>query len=87
MAGHVETVKALLAEGADVNATVERGLTKGMTPLMVAAMENAEIVKILLENGADVNARADGVGTALYFARAGNRQEIVRLLKEAGAKE
>jgi hypothetical protein len=88
-AGHVETVKALLAGGADVNAPRERGLDKGTTPLIAAAFEGkAEVVKVLLEKGADVNANSEVAGlTALYFAREGKHQEVVRLLKEAGAKD
>lgn len=86
-AGHAETVKALLAGGADVNLAHERGLLKGITPLMVAASENAKIVKILLEKGADVNAKAGPGVTALSLAQQNKQQEIVRLLKEAGAKE
>ncbi len=47
--GHTETVKALLAAGADVNATSE----KGGTALMGAAMEgHTEIVQLLKEAGA-----------------------------------
>jgi hypothetical protein len=86
-AGHVETVKALVAGGADVNAAVERGLEKGMTPLMLAAVEHAEIVQVLLEKGADVNAKTEVGLTALSLARLCKRQNIVRLLKEAGAKD
>jgi hypothetical protein len=85
-AGSVETVKALAAGGADVNAAVARGLGKGITPLMLA-VEQAEIVKALLEKGADVNARSEAGLTALSLARQGKRQDIVRLLKEAGAKD
>jgi hypothetical protein len=87
-AGHVDTVKALLAGGADVNAGIESGLGKGTTPLMLAAMGNAEIVKVLLEKGAEVNAKTVVGGlTALYFARQSKRQDIIRLLKDAGAKD
>lgn len=87
--GHIETVKALLTGGADVNAPVERGGMKGTTPMMLAAFYGkADVVKALLEKGADVNAKTEMEGlTALYFARESKHQDIVRLLKETGAKE
>jgi hypothetical protein len=84
-AGHIETVNALVTGGADVNAAYKRGLEKGITPLMLA--EHTEIVKSLLEKGADVNAKTEDGTTALTFARDFNRDDIVRLLKEAGAKD
>jgi hypothetical protein len=87
MAGDVETVKALAAGGADVNATVEKGLMNGMTPLMMAALEHAEIVQVLLAKGADVNAKTKTGLTALSLARQSKRPDIVRLLKAAGAKD
>lgn len=88
-AGHVETVRALLAGGADVNAAVERGLSKGTTPLILAASAgDTKVVKALLEKGADVNAKsALGGRTALNVARQGKHQEVIRLLKDAGAKD
>jgi hypothetical protein len=86
VAGHIETVKALVAGGADVNAAIAGHWA--ITPLMLAAATDAEIVKILLEKGADVNARTEERGdTALFFARMRNREDIVRLLKDAGAKD
>ena len=86
VAGHVETVKVLAAGGADVNAAMAGHWA--ITPLMLAAAKDAEIVKILLEKGADVNARTEeGGDTALFFARMRNREDIVRLLTDAGAKE
>jgi len=53
--GRVETVKALLARGAAVNA-VEQWF--GETALMLATAENhVAVVRALIEGGADVNAR------------------------------
>jgi hypothetical protein len=87
-AGSIETVKALAAGGADVNAAVERGLAKGTTPLMLAAAsEHAEVIKTLLEKGADVNAKTEAGLTALVFAREAKREDIVRLLEDADAKD
>ena len=47
--GQVETVRFLLANGADVNARAENG----STALFRASLENIEIGRILLEHGAD----------------------------------
>jgi ankyrin repeat protein len=70
--GHVETARALLDKGANVNATADfpsGGPTapqKGVTALMQAAASgDLPMVKLLVERKADVNAR-DGEGaTAL----------------------
>ena len=62
--GHVETVKLLLARGAEVD-----GRTKGGTALMRAVrFGRAEVVKLLLAAGADVNARDAGENSVLMLA-------------------
>src|SRR4030095_10437729 len=54
--GNVETIKALVAHGADVNAAEQ---WQGQTALVYAAIENhADAVKRLVELGANVNARS-----------------------------
>ena len=62
--GHVETVKLLLARGAEVD-----GRTKGGTALMRAVrFGRGEIVRLLLAAGADVNARDAGENSVLMLA-------------------
>jgi len=82
--GHTDTVKMLLAAGADVNVG---GDPNQPTPLMVAASEGRlDITQILLEAGADVNRDEFGHHeTALYCAALGGRTEIVKLLLQRGA--
>lgn len=81
--GHVNTVRALLGAGADVNATAS-----GITALRIAAaMGNILMVKDLIAAGARINDRDPQGRTALTLARQGKRQEIVRILQSAGARE
>jgi ankyrin repeat protein len=81
------TLKILLDRGADAK-FAEDGL--GITTLMYAAISEGapvEKVKALIERGAEVNARtADGT-TAIDFASRQGNQEVVQLLRKAGAKE
>ena len=80
-------VRLLLEFGADVNATDK----DKVTPLMIAALlGRTEVVRLLIEAGADVNAKDRGNGTALQrgkaMSRGGANSEIVRMLRQAGAK-
>jgi ankyrin repeat protein len=57
-------------------------------PLIEAAsMGDTEKVQTLLAQGADVNAKDSRGCTALMWAKREGHKEIVRILKEAGAKE
>ncbi len=81
--GQVEIVKALLAQGADIN-------TKGrydLTALMLAARNgDTRIVTVLLEGGADVNAKDVTGETALMAAASLENTEIVMALLAKGAE-
>ena len=75
-------VKALLANGANVDAVTE----SGMTPLMYAASNgSAEIVQILLDSGAQVNAKRNDGFTAIDLAAFFGQLGVVRLLLQRGA--
>lgn len=82
--GDIAIVRALLAEGTNVNQKDKLG----KTALMRAAQKGYHvIVEALLEEGADVNAR-DIIGwTALKWAKEKGHIEITTLLKRAGAIE
>ena len=86
--GNTEIVRMLLEAGADVDA---KSRVVGMTALWQAASRgHAEIVKALLEAKADVNAKAhlDGKDyTPLSIAKMMGRAEVIKLLKEYGAKD
>jgi ankyrin repeat protein len=78
----INNAKALLNK--DVNAKDECG----RTALMRAAHHGSSgNVKTLLDMGADVNTSDPWDVTALIMATAQGRDDIVLLLREAGAKE
>ena len=83
MRNDVEAVRALLADGADVD--VPRG--DGMTGLHWAALNgNAEIAGLLIGAGADLDAATRlGAHTPLHIAGKEGNGEIVAILAEAGA--
>jgi ankyrin repeat protein len=76
MNGQTETVRALLAAGADVHATNDSALCSA------ACWGHTEVVKALLASGADVHAYDD---EALRFAAYNGHTEIVKVLLASGA--
>ena len=65
MKGNIEAVKQHLADGTDVNAKNEFGIT----PLHRAASRgHKEIAELLIAKGADVNAKGKNGWTPLHFA-------------------
>ena len=79
--GTLETMKHLLAKGANVNAKNRRG----STPLHWAIHDEAK-VRLLLAHGAGINAKQGDSRTPLYLAATlGNGRNVVRLLLERGA--
>ena len=92
--GEGEIVKLLIQAGADVNAKD----TGGMTALLMASGEifklpsvaqtlRAGVVLTLIQAGADVNVKDRTGRTPLMVATQSGYTEIVRLLREAGARE
>ncbi len=81
--GDVEVVHALLAEGADPNATTG----DGMTALHWAAEQgHAAVAELLLSAGADVEAKTRvGSYTPLHLASRSGSAPIARALLDAGA--
>ncbi|MEI0518875.1 ankyrin repeat domain-containing protein [Brachyspira murdochii] len=80
----LETLKALIENGADVN--VKDDYNK--TALMYASEKgHLEIVKYLLDKGADINAKDNYGKTALMYASEKGHSEVAKFLKSKGAKK
>lgn len=95
--GHVETVKLLLENGADIKAYCEMdklddwwGGDDHITPLHLAVWyEHVETVKLLLKNGADIHASTGLLNTPIHFAAMRRdydpKLEVFELLLARGA--
>ena len=82
--GDVLQLEQALAQGADVNACNNLGLT----PLMMAAYHGqTDMVKSLVKHGADINAIDNGGLTAAMLAEDSDHAEVLRTLVALGAKK
>ena len=82
--GQAETLNALLAAGAPVNAASREAMK--MSPLGSAlAVQRNDLARTLIEHGADVNAKAANDLTPLHTAAARGNLESAKLLLEHGA--
>ena len=82
--GQAETVKALLAAGAEVNAAYRESMQ--LTPLGSAmAVGRNDIARTLIEHGADVNVKAANDTSPLHTAAARGNLESATLLLDHGA--
>lgn len=80
--GDIATVKKLVNEGADVNATD----SSGRTALIEAAWGGYnEVVSFLIEKGANVNACDNAGCTALMRAAEEGHEAVVKTLAKSGA--
>ncbi|MFC1836459.1 ankyrin repeat domain-containing protein, partial [Thermodesulfobacteriota bacterium] len=65
--GRIDVVKALLADGVDVNEGLSDGYPRSFTPLMAAcARGRIAVAKVLLDNGADVH-QTDAKGHTAFI--------------------
>jgi ankyrin repeat protein len=82
-AGKAETVRSLLAQGAEIDAKDDQGYTLLQHAVM---SEQDEAVSILLKAGADPEIKSDATGnTALHWAVMGDNLDILRTLLSRGA--
>ena len=83
--GNVDMIRFLVKRGAKVNRGVKEG---GQTALLSAIYGgHADAVQALVELKADVNAKTKDGDTPLKVAMKGDQDEIVKILKAAGAKK
>ncbi len=86
--GHDDVAKLLITAGADLGLKSNRGY--GTTPILFTAYSDggdASVARLLIERGADINTTNDLGETALTHAlKAGPDTELVRFLRERGAK-
>ena len=82
---HIDIVTVLIEAGADIN--LGRGGSNNHTPLMEAAYGgHIEIVQMLIKARADVNIHTDYGITAIYQAQRKGNPEIIKLLRDSGAR-
>ena len=80
--GEVETLTALLGEGANIDARA----VDTWTPLTAAASNGRlEIVRVLIAAGAKINKPEGGGNTALFWAALHGHIEILQFLLDNGA--
>jgi ankyrin repeat protein len=81
---HIDAIRVLLTNGANVDIRDKCGIT----PLMGAAMwcnKHPNIIELLLDYGADINAVDGRLWTPLYTAVRCNYTDIALLLLDRGA--
>ncbi|XP_044538910.1 ankyrin repeat domain-containing protein 29 [Gracilinanus agilis] len=82
-AGHIDCVRELVLQGADINLQRE----SGTTALFFAAQQgHNDVVRFLFEFGASTEFRTKDGATALFLAAQGGYLDVIRLLLSSGAK-
>ena len=78
----------LRKNGANVNAALTRKNASGWTALHYAAVNgDIDLVKYLIKHGANINKASAEGSTPLFLAKMGGYNEIVKILRNAGAKD
>jgi ankyrin repeat protein len=84
----MELCDLLRKKGASINAALTKKNALGWTALHYASTNgDTELVKYLIKYGANVNKSTGEGSTPLFLAKLGNHEEVIKVLKNAGAKE
>lgn len=84
----IELCDILRKKGANINAALTKKSAMGWTALHYAAANgDAELVKYLVKYGANANKSTGEGSTPLFLAKLGNHEDLISILKKAGAKE
>jgi len=84
----IEMCELLRKNGANINAELKRQSALRWTALHYASANgDAELVKYLIKHGASVNKSTGEGSSPLFLAKLGGYDDIVKILKNAGAKE
>ena len=82
--GNMELVRSMLDAGVDVDVL---NYDRSGTPLVFAVIgSQVEMVRFLISRGADVNFKADNAASVLEQAKIFKNRDIIKMLKNAGAK-
>ena len=84
----IEMCDLLRKNGANINASLQRKSAMGWTALHYAVVNgDAELVRYLIKHGANVNKSTGEGSSPLFLAKLGGYVDIVKILKNAGAKD
>ena len=84
----MEMCELLRKNGANVNAALTRKNASGWTALHYAAVNgDIDLVNYLVKNGANVNKATAEDSSPLFLANLGGHDDVVKILRNAGAKD
>ncbi|CAD0018639.1 unnamed protein product [Aureobasidium pullulans] len=83
MLGHLQSVRLLLQNGAEINRLATRG--PPTAAMMATFMGKVDVLEFLINAGARIHIQDHKGQTALHFAAKGGNLETVKLLIEAGS--
>ncbi|XP_064909401.1 ankyrin repeat domain-containing protein 29 isoform X4 [Columba livia] len=81
--GHVDCVRELVLQGADINLQREDG---GTALLAACQYGHAKVVETLLKHGANIHDQLYDGASAIFLAAQGGYLDVIRLLLSSGAK-